>query len=285
MPYRSRRGRPLKVLDATTSPAASLADELRRRRRGAGLTQADLAELVGCGRTTVAQVELGDGEPSFSLLAACDVVLGAGGALVSLYPAVVVGAAIRRDHQAQARRAAEGLAVWPVVPAGRGKLEGTVTSTTAPGSPATNRRHALRYTLGAPLVAAGVDWSALLGFDSLPAPSERLAKAIERPHRLDAAVLDELEATNVRNERLDSQLGTRAMLGPVLAHLSLVTSSLVARCHWHCAPGWSRSPRKQGREQRSCAVINDSWERLSPTTGEPPRWPTKEATTLSRPAS
>lgn len=107
--HQSRRGSPRKALDPTATPASRLATEVRRRRLALGLTQAELAELIGCGRSTFAQIEEAEDEPSFSLLAACDVVLGAGGAVVVYFPSVLIGAAIHCDHQAQARRFSQGL--------------------------------------------------------------------------------------------------------------------------------------------------------------------------------
>lgn len=57
-------------------------------------------------------------------------------------------------------------------------------------------------------------------------PHERLARALERPSRVDDAITEHLE--NVINEwrRLDDRIGSRDLQGPVTGHLQLITSLL-----------------------------------------------------------
>ena len=55
----------------------SLADSLKSRRAKSGMTQADVARLVGSSQSRVAKMEAGDGTVSIDLLVRCLLALGA----------------------------------------------------------------------------------------------------------------------------------------------------------------------------------------------------------------
>jgi transcriptional regulator with XRE-family HTH domain len=74
------------------TPEASARDrfgaELRRWRTARGLTQRGLARLVCHSPEFVSKVEKGERWPGWYLATQCDAVLGTGGALAGLWPAV-----------------------------------------------------------------------------------------------------------------------------------------------------------------------------------------------------
>jgi len=57
-------------------------------------------------------------------------------------------------------------------------------------------------------------------------PSERLALMLDRPSRIDHAILDELAAALDTDQRLDKQLSSREVLVPTTAHLRMTTEFL-----------------------------------------------------------
>jgi len=84
-----RRGRPPKPLAADGSSAARLGTEIRRRREERGLTQQDVAALMGFSPQHLSAVECGETSVSEQFVQACDDALGADGRLVELLPPVV----------------------------------------------------------------------------------------------------------------------------------------------------------------------------------------------------
>jgi len=57
-------------------------------------------------------------------------------------------------------------------------------------------------------------------------PHERLARALDRPSRVDHATMEHLETVINECRRLDDRIGSRDLQGPVTGHLQLITSLL-----------------------------------------------------------
>jgi transcriptional regulator with XRE-family HTH domain len=100
----SRRGRPPAPLDPSASAAARFGAELRGLRAAHSLTLAGLSVRVGYSGQYISQVEHGRTAPSEAFVRACDVELGADGALVALLPAVILEQAQHRSARSAARR-------------------------------------------------------------------------------------------------------------------------------------------------------------------------------------
>jgi transcriptional regulator with XRE-family HTH domain len=103
----SRRGRPPARLEPSASAAARLGAELRGLRTSHGLTLAGLSVRVGYSGQYISQVELGRTTASEAFVRACDVELGADGALMRLLPAVILEQARNRSARSAARRRAD----------------------------------------------------------------------------------------------------------------------------------------------------------------------------------
>jgi transcriptional regulator with XRE-family HTH domain len=101
------RGRPPKPLDRDSSSAAFLGAELRARREERGLTQKDLAALVGFSPQHVSEVERAKAWPTHGFIAACDDALEARGQLLKLLPAALNERETGRQERAAARRASD----------------------------------------------------------------------------------------------------------------------------------------------------------------------------------
>jgi transcriptional regulator with XRE-family HTH domain len=86
------------------SAAARLGAELRELRAAHGLTLAGLSVRVGYSGQYISQVEHGRTTASEAFVRACDVELGADGALVRLLPAVILEQAQHRSARSAARR-------------------------------------------------------------------------------------------------------------------------------------------------------------------------------------
>jgi transcriptional regulator with XRE-family HTH domain len=84
-----------------------LGAELRALRTTHGLTLAGLSVRVGYSGQYISQVEHGRTAPSEAFVRACDVELGAGGALVRLLPVVILEQAQNRSARSAARRATD----------------------------------------------------------------------------------------------------------------------------------------------------------------------------------
>ncbi|MGH3615908.1 MAG: helix-turn-helix domain-containing protein [Pseudonocardia sp.] len=112
--------------DAHVEPAAAeLAHEIRRRKREAGLSNSDLAAMVGYSRQYIGYAERPSrGFPSEPLITALDKALDAGGALVALHARA---AAAREDRRA----AATNVVIKAVDPANRTMSRQSQTGTTA----------------------------------------------------------------------------------------------------------------------------------------------------------
>jgi len=82
-----------------------LGRQLGALRRGAGLTQQDLASLTGFSRTTVSLAEIGRQSPAREFWAACDTALRTGGALTTGFDQIE--AAREAGQRAVARAAQE----------------------------------------------------------------------------------------------------------------------------------------------------------------------------------
>ena len=100
------RGRPPAPLDPSASAAARLGAELRGLRTSHGLTLAGLSVRVGYSGQYISQVEHGRTAASEAFVRACDVELGADGAILELLPAVVLERARQRSADSVARRRA-----------------------------------------------------------------------------------------------------------------------------------------------------------------------------------
>jgi transcriptional regulator with XRE-family HTH domain len=99
-----RRGRPPAPLEPWASAAARLGAELRGLRSARGLTLAGLSARVGYSGQFISQVEHGRSTASEAFVQACDVELGADGALLGLLPAVILEQAQQRSARSRARR-------------------------------------------------------------------------------------------------------------------------------------------------------------------------------------
>ncbi|WP_373684259.1 helix-turn-helix domain-containing protein [Micromonospora thermarum] len=73
------------------SPSEYLLRELRRRRTAAGLTQAQLGELVFCSDSQVSAIETGTKPPTLPYLTAVDKALNTGGYFATLWDELVKG--------------------------------------------------------------------------------------------------------------------------------------------------------------------------------------------------
>ncbi|WP_165521811.1 helix-turn-helix domain-containing protein [Micromonospora zingiberis] len=73
------------------SPSEYLLRELRRRRGAAGLTQAQLGELLYCSDSQVSAIETGTKAPTLPYLTAVDGALGTGGYFTTLWDELVKG--------------------------------------------------------------------------------------------------------------------------------------------------------------------------------------------------
>jgi transcriptional regulator with XRE-family HTH domain len=103
----SRRGRPPSPLEPSASAAARLGAELRALRTAHDLTLAGLSVRVGYSAQYISQAEHGRTAPSEAFVRACDVELGADGALMLLLPAVILEQAQQRSARIAARRGAD----------------------------------------------------------------------------------------------------------------------------------------------------------------------------------
>ncbi|MFB7473565.1 Scr1 family TA system antitoxin-like transcriptional regulator [Kitasatospora sp. NPDC056184] len=74
-----------KELDPTSSPWAPFGVQLRRSREARGLTQAQLARLIGCDPSHVSLVELSHRPPSLKFAMKADEALETGGTLTLMY--------------------------------------------------------------------------------------------------------------------------------------------------------------------------------------------------------
>jgi transcriptional regulator with XRE-family HTH domain len=81
-------GRPARALTPEASARHRFGAELRRWRIDRGLTQQALGALVWHSTESVAKVEKGERWPSLDFTRRCERVLGAGGVLMTLWPAV-----------------------------------------------------------------------------------------------------------------------------------------------------------------------------------------------------
>jgi hypothetical protein len=91
-------GRRPRALSPGASARARFGAELRRWRMLRGLSHRALGGLVWHSQEFVAKVEKGERWPSWYLATRCDAVLGTGGALARLWPAV------EHEHLANDRR-------------------------------------------------------------------------------------------------------------------------------------------------------------------------------------
>lgn len=83
-------------LEPTRSPLHFFGAELRRRREGCGLSQAELGRLLFQHRDLVRKVETAQRMPSEEFVGRCDDVLGADGALRRMWPMLAREARLRR---------------------------------------------------------------------------------------------------------------------------------------------------------------------------------------------
>ncbi|MFI0417191.1 Scr1 family TA system antitoxin-like transcriptional regulator [Spongiactinospora sp. 9N601] len=77
-----------KKLDPTVGPAARFGAALRQYRIEAGLTQVQLADVVGYSKSRIGNVERGDENPTRQLVELCEKALGLDGELLAHWPAV-----------------------------------------------------------------------------------------------------------------------------------------------------------------------------------------------------
>jgi transcriptional regulator with XRE-family HTH domain len=142
------RGRPPKPLDRDSSSAAYLGAELRARRQQRGLTQQDLAVLIGFSPQHVSEVERAKAAPTHPFVAACDRTLSAQGRLLELLPAVSRERALQRDQRTAARRAEQAALPSRAAPYGEAAGEDDVEPT--------DRRGLLGAGAAAALGVAGI---------------------------------------------------------------------------------------------------------------------------------
>ncbi|WP_158558027.1 helix-turn-helix domain-containing protein [Spongiactinospora gelatinilytica] len=77
-----------KELDPTIGPAARFGAALRQHRIEAGLTQVQLADVIGYSKSRIGNVERGDENPTRQLVELCERALGLDGELLAHWPAV-----------------------------------------------------------------------------------------------------------------------------------------------------------------------------------------------------
>lgn len=104
----SQPRRSSKVIDPNASLAARLGFELRQRRREEGLTQRQLAALIGFSVQHISEVELADATMSPRFVAACDLALNARGGLLEFLPLVICERALHLQRESLVRQRAEG---------------------------------------------------------------------------------------------------------------------------------------------------------------------------------
>lgn len=184
----TRRGRPPAPLEPSASAAARLGAELRGLRAANGLTLAGLSVRVGYSGQFISQVEHGRSTASEAFVQACDVELGADGALVGLLPAVILEQARQRSARSQARRRED---------TNSGDREDDVQPMTRRGMAATGAAAALSLGVTvAPASAGDIDpgiadhWERLLAIvgthDAAHGPQEVLATACRELHLITA---------------------------------------------------------------------------------------------------
>jgi len=182
-----RAGRPAKQLDPGASQTAFLGFELRRAREARALTLAGLAAATGYSAQHIGTVERGEAAPSQAFVAACDAALGAGGRLAILLPSVIREQAARR-HERQARRR-------------------SASAGDADGSPPLAGR-------------SGQDGGPEICIERLAAVARRGSGPTRR------LVEEDLEPITRRHRSLYHELTSAELIGPVTAHLSLLTTLL-----------------------------------------------------------
>jgi hypothetical protein len=119
-------GRPLKAVDPDASAAARLGAELRARRVERDLTLTRLGDKIGFSAQYISDAKLARTTVSARLVAACDRVLEADGALVALLPDVVWEKERRRQERSSAR---QRLAPSPRPASGHGEGGGRLNPT------------------------------------------------------------------------------------------------------------------------------------------------------------
>ena len=105
---------------------AALGDLLAARRARAGLTQKQLAHVIGYGRTTVGTAESGHRQPAAEFWTACDETLAAGGDLTRAYGQLAAARRQRAEQRVQAARSRRP------VRSGPGSALDTVSSAASP---------------------------------------------------------------------------------------------------------------------------------------------------------
>ena len=125
---RRGRGRPAKALDPNASLRAALGAKLRELRNQRELTLTQLAKLTGYSCQHLGAIEQNAVAPSESAIASCDAALSAGGALTSMFPAVIREQAHVRHRNTASRR--EPIVDWERLHACTGRTS-TVTPAVA----------------------------------------------------------------------------------------------------------------------------------------------------------
>jgi transcriptional regulator with XRE-family HTH domain len=198
-----------------------LGAEIRDRREAARLQQRDLADLIGYDRSYLSHVERGRQIPAEPLVADCDRVLRAGGALLRLFGELQAErqarhrAAAMRDWQDRAKRRARADPGGPVPLAAGGELAGEVH---APSDTDMERRPFMRM-LGTFTGAAAVDALGLELWD--------LASAMQGS-KVSSPTLDHMEASVLRLHQVYAKLPPAALLPHVQQQLHAVTQLLNA---------------------------------------------------------
>jgi hypothetical protein len=100
-------------------------------------------------------------------------------------------------------------------------------------------------------------------------PSERLAVALDRPSRLDYAILDELAAALDSDQRLDKQLSSREVLVPTTAHLRMATEFLAGSPPPSLRPRVASLPLGQRDWLAICTTGSITPRRLQRITSSP----------------
>jgi transcriptional regulator with XRE-family HTH domain len=211
------RGRPPNQLDPSSSAAARFGAELRALRLGAGLTIKALAELIGFSTTRISEVENGKGKLSRGFVEACERVLPAEDALLTLFEVVIDEEAAERHAKLAARRGgptaerSSAPAVQSSQEVGAGQVLGSLAPILVHREVGTsNRREVLR--VGGKLAGAVLSGKLLelLGTEPLA-----MTRAL-RTATVDATELDYHEATVARYMIEYEASGPLLLLAPVL---------------------------------------------------------------------
>ncbi len=216
------RGRLPNQLDPSSSAAAHFGAELRALRLDDRLTIKALGKLIGFSPTRISEVENGKGKLSREFVEACERILPANGALITLFESVVEEETAARHARLASRRRSQHAERPAATPVQSSEMAASVEPASShlllgpQGVATSNRRQALR-TGG--MVAGSVVTGKLL--ELLGTEPLAMTRAL-RTATVDGAELDYHEATADRYMVDYEASGPVLLLAPVLEHFHAV---------------------------------------------------------------